>query len=86
MAYNPVIWKPKQKPEIKKSIQKGISKSEELEEYEVQIGSCPLLKTRPPQGRLEPRTPPSLNPSTSDSEKSSLYAVFQTRISKLRAA
>jgi len=47
--------------------EKKITKSDELEEYEVLIGSRPLLKTRPPQERLEPRTPPSLTPSTPDS-------------------
>jgi hypothetical protein len=68
IACNPEMWKPKLKPENPKiRNEKKITKSDELEEYEVLIGSRPLLKTRPPQERLEPRTPPSLTPSTPDS-------------------
>jgi len=72
VAYNSETWKPKQKPENPEiRTEKKITKSEELEEYEVQIGSRPPLKTRTPQTRLEPRTPPSLTPSTPDCTTSS---------------
>lgn len=68
IAWNPETWKPKQKLENTKiRTEKKITKSDELEECEVQIGFRPLLKTRPPQEGLEPRTPPSLTPSTPDS-------------------
>jgi hypothetical protein len=68
VAWNPETWKPKQKPENPKiRTKKKITKSDELEEYEVQICFRPLLKTRLPQERLEPRTLPSLTPSTPDS-------------------
>jgi len=67
IAYNPQSWKPKQKPENKKiRTEKKIAKSEELEEYDLKIGSRPILK-KTPQQRLEPRTPPSLTPGTPDS-------------------
>jgi len=67
IACNPKTWKPKQKPENKKiRTEKKIAKSEELEEYEVQIGSRPLLNNIP-QKILEPWTPPSLTPGTPDS-------------------
>jgi hypothetical protein len=67
IAHNPEIWEPKQKPGNPKiRPKKEITNSEGLEEYEVQIGSRPLLKTGPPQERFEPRTPPSQTPSTPD--------------------
>jgi hypothetical protein len=50
-AYNPETWKPKQKPENKKiRTEKQIATSEELDEFEVQIGSRSLLK-KDPQGK-----------------------------------
>jgi len=68
IACNPETWKPKQKPGNQKiRTEKKRTKSDELEEYEVLIGSRLLLKIRPPQERLNPRTPPSLTPSTLDS-------------------
>ena len=68
IAHNPEIWKPKQKSENPRiQTEKKINKSEEVEEYEVEIGSRPLLKTRPTQERLEPRTSPSQTPSIADS-------------------
>ena len=56
IACNPETWKLKQKPENKKiRTEKKIAKSEELEEYEVQIGSRPLLKNPRKDSKLEPR-------------------------------
>ena len=68
LDYNPEIWKPKQKPENPKiPTVKKIAKSEELEEYELQSLSHPLLRTVPLQERIEPRTPWSLTPGVPDS-------------------
>ena len=47
IACNPETWKPKQKQENPK-IRTKKTKSNEFEEYEVLIGSRPLLKTSPP--------------------------------------
>jgi hypothetical protein len=67
IAYNPETWKPKQKPENPRiQTEKKRTKSDAVEENKVLIGSRPLLKIRPPLGRLEPRTPPRLTPSTPD--------------------
>jgi len=67
IACNTYIWNPKKNPENSKTrTEKRITKSE-LQEYETQIDSRPLLKTRPPQESIEPRTPPILTPNTPDS-------------------
>jgi hypothetical protein len=80
IAWNPETWKPKQKPENPKiRTVKKVTKSDELEEYEVQLGSRSLLKTRQPQERLEPRTPPGLTSSTPDSVQEAVDTPYLER-------
>jgi len=80
IAGNAETWKPKQKPKNPKiRTEKKITKSDELEENEVPIGSRPLLKTRPPQERLEPRTPPNLTPSTPGSAQQAVDTPYFER-------
>ena len=68
ISYNPEIWKSKQKPKNPRiRTEKKRPNWDAVEENEALIGSRPLLKTRPPLERLEPRTPPSLTPCTPDS-------------------
>ena len=78
-AYDPEIWKPKQEPETpKKRINKGSPKSENQEAEDIRIGSFPLLEI-PQETGVEPGTPPSQDPDTTESAQQRVDTLLSER-------